>query len=441
MTWQALATEHLPLAKRIAARMARRMPMDPGDIESAAMLGLVQAAQAFKPEVGGNFPAFAETRIKGAIQDEARATDHLSRDHRKKLKASGEAGPTHVDFESIGERVSARAPGAEEVLANVEEVRKAMRHLPRKMQTVVRMHFLDGLTLRQVGEHLGFTEARACQIAAEAAERMRYRLLPYEAAVDPAERRKWARSGGCTRRREACLRGHPLTGRNVLPGRACRRCRTEATRRLRWLGGTIPFDAYRPSPHKLRKLTDAQVREVLERLARGEGVTAIGRSFGVAQLVVRFIRDGRTYRDVARPLGFTGKRRQRGKLSQVEASQIVRRLQCGELSRKLALEYMVSPATISDIRCGRYHRAAGAVPLEDGRRLQNGKRKLTDLQVLEARAELAKGAIVASVARRFGVSFNAMKALRDGVSYKRIQAPTAPHPSPPARRAPAPVAP
>src|SRR5688572_8096946 len=80
----ALVTENIHMAKRIAAMLARRLP--PGladDVQSAALLGLVEAARRFHPGRGDSFAAFAAKRVRGAILDELRRGDMLPRRARQ----------------------------------------------------------------------------------------------------------------------------------------------------------------------------------------------------------------------------------------------------------------------------------------------------------------------------------------------------------------------
>lgn len=440
--WQALVTEHLDFAREVARKQARRMPMPAEDIESAAMLGLVQAARAWRPD-GKPFTVFAEWRIKGAILDDAREADDLSRDHRQAVKAGKLEAPRResMDDELISRRIAGDVGGGTSVgeWMSATEMHQLLRHLPRRMQTVVRRYLVDDLSLAEVGAELGVTESRACQIFREAKERLRMRLLPYEPEVDEEHRRQWHKRG--CRRQEVCLRGHELTGYNVVSQtrttprktkaptvstiRLCRRCLLERAKRFRRAQGTVPFAAFRQPRHKLAKLSDQQVRDIYCALMAGDRVTDLGRRYGVAHLVIRLIRDGKTYRDVPRPAGFvTGKRRPAGKLTAEQVWTIVGRLAKGEQAHSIAVEFGVSDPTISDIRRGRYHRRVPRPPeLEtDARKRPGSRAKLTIAQVREAKVALAAGVIVAEVARRLHVSWQTVGALRDGRSYRYVEA-------------------
>jgi RNA polymerase sigma factor for flagellar operon FliA len=61
------------------------------EIRSAAMLGLLDAATRFDPQVGVQFKTFAEKRIRGAVMDEVRKADWFSRSLRAKHSQISEA--------------------------------------------------------------------------------------------------------------------------------------------------------------------------------------------------------------------------------------------------------------------------------------------------------------------------------------------------------------
>lgn len=416
---EALVIEHLPLARRIAASMARRMPLPLDDVESAAMLGLVHAARDFDASRGAPFAAYADRRIRGAIQDEARAADVLTRDQRRAVR-DGKAGalePRHDDYDDLAEQIAAdRLSGSVEDWASSRDFHRHLRYLPRRLQRIVRRHLIDEVPLARIGTELGVTESRICQLLGQAKERLRVRLLP---AVDEAHRRP----RGGKRHQPYCTNGHELVGYNVAAPGVCRRCcidRQKARRRAR---GTKPLDAWRPGPHVLRKLTAPQAREVLVAIHAGERIASIARRFDVAKLVVALIRDGKTYREVPRPAGYVARRMPIGKLTAAQARDIRRRLEAGAKNRDLAKEYGVSDASISDIRHGRHHRGAvrAKVVLGDARHRPSPTARLTDHQVREVRAELAAKVPIVRIARRLGLAWSTIRCLRDGRTYRRVE--------------------
>jgi RNA polymerase sigma factor FliA len=349
----------------------RAVGLDPEDAESWGLVGLVEAAKRRDPaREAEEFWVFAKRRILGAILDEARRSDPLARGHRQEVKAGKATAPVHVEFDETLQKPSNDVGTSVADRMSARDMQRLLRHLPERLQSIARMRFVDDLSLEEIGEKLGVTGGRICQLMREAEERIRIRLLPYDPNVDEERRMRWRLTGGCKVRRTHCLRGHPLDGYNLIERpkrtvrkngsvyigvtRTCRRCMVERTRRCSHAHGTVPLDAFRPPRHKLAKLTNDQVRAVLEALHARQRVTHVAARFSVSRRVIRLIRDGLCYRDVPRPPGFTGKTLPRGTLRPEDARNIVIRIERGERNKDLAAEYGVSPSTISDIRYGRY---------------------------------------------------------------------------------------
>lgn len=81
-----LIRENMPLVELVVQRMVPQVPsfMTREDMVSAAMVGLVDAANKFDPVKGVKFRTFAEYRVRGAILDEMRKLDWFSRSMRDK---------------------------------------------------------------------------------------------------------------------------------------------------------------------------------------------------------------------------------------------------------------------------------------------------------------------------------------------------------------------
>ena len=89
-----LLLEHAPLVEKVAWRIVGRLPasVDVQDLISAGMLGLLSAVDRYDAS-RGSFAAYAEWRIKGAILDELRALDHLTRSQRRRAVRTTPAAP------------------------------------------------------------------------------------------------------------------------------------------------------------------------------------------------------------------------------------------------------------------------------------------------------------------------------------------------------------
>jgi RNA polymerase sigma factor for flagellar operon FliA len=81
-----LIKKHLQMVENIVERMVPQVPsfMSRDDMMSAAMVGLINAAERFDESKGILFSTFAEHRIRGAIFDEVRKLDWFSRSLREK---------------------------------------------------------------------------------------------------------------------------------------------------------------------------------------------------------------------------------------------------------------------------------------------------------------------------------------------------------------------
>jgi RNA polymerase sigma factor for flagellar operon FliA len=100
-----LVESYLHLARRAARRMASRLPPTSRleDLESAAIVGLLDAIHTYNPSTGVWFWYFARPRIEGAILDELRRQDPFPRRHRTKLKKR------HIQLQKLEQSLGRRA--------------------------------------------------------------------------------------------------------------------------------------------------------------------------------------------------------------------------------------------------------------------------------------------------------------------------------------------
>lgn len=89
----ALIEEYTPLVKYVAGRVKMVVPaqIEFDDLVSFGIFGLIQAIERFDPKQGIKFSTYAATRIRGAILDELRAQDWISRSSRDKAKRLNQA--------------------------------------------------------------------------------------------------------------------------------------------------------------------------------------------------------------------------------------------------------------------------------------------------------------------------------------------------------------
>ncbi len=106
---------HLVLVDFLVDRMMTQVPsfVNRDDIRSAALMGLMDAANRFDPRRGVLFKTFAERRIRGAVFDEVRRMDWFSRTLREKQTRLNRA------TETLGQRLG-RLPQDEEIAVAME---------------------------------------------------------------------------------------------------------------------------------------------------------------------------------------------------------------------------------------------------------------------------------------------------------------------------------
>jgi RNA polymerase sigma factor for flagellar operon FliA len=164
---------YLPLVRRVVRQLARRLPpnVQRDDLLSAGTCGLVDSLRRNGGDQGAAFEWYARTRIKGAIVDELRSQDWLSR----RARAAG----VFVSFEDVASEDAANFAGADDPSEAIESrslcraLARALQQLSERERTVVARHYLEGSRLKDIGAELGVSEPRISQILARALARLR----------------------------------------------------------------------------------------------------------------------------------------------------------------------------------------------------------------------------------------------------------------------------
>lgn len=184
-----LILSHIPVARKIARRLSRTLHGDYEEFESAAYLGLVEAATRYDPMKNDNFERWADTRIRGAIYDYLRLQSRLPKDERTKRKEDPERVHTGPVFHTkqVGEDAIEDIPGPVrdpiEALSR-RDVRALLAQLSEHHRRVMQLYYFDRLTDPRIGAQLGCTASRVCQIRQETCARIRATLHERGIAFD-----------------------------------------------------------------------------------------------------------------------------------------------------------------------------------------------------------------------------------------------------------------
>jgi RNA polymerase sigma factor FliA len=226
-----LIVHYAPLVKYVASRVATGLPanVEQADLVSYGIFGLIDALEKFDRSREIKFETYAIPRIRGAIIDELRSLDWVPRSVRYKarevdkayteLEARLKRAPSDVEIaEHLGisayelhdimtqisfvtvaaleEVVSAGADrgeslslldtladvGATDPMSGLEggEMRimlsTAINGLSEREKIVITLYYFEGLTLAEIGNVLGVTESRVCQIHTKAVGQLRNNL-------------------------------------------------------------------------------------------------------------------------------------------------------------------------------------------------------------------------------------------------------------------------
>jgi RNA polymerase sigma factor for flagellar operon FliA len=211
-----LVLQYAPLVKYVAGRLRTRMPesVDPDDLVSDGVLGLMDAIERFEPARGLSFQTFAVPRIRGAIIDGMRSMDFVPRSVRDKLRTVQRA---QVTLEERLGRVPEDAEVAREIGIPLQQLRDLSRQgnsnhanlddfdladelsqatdhqveqgdvnaslmrvvdqLGERDQVIIALYYFEGLTLAEIGVVLGVTESRVSQVHRRATTTLREKLL------------------------------------------------------------------------------------------------------------------------------------------------------------------------------------------------------------------------------------------------------------------------
>ncbi|MBN2693621.1 FliA/WhiG family RNA polymerase sigma factor [bacterium] len=84
-----LIEKYIPMVRRVATKIFSKIPdkVEYQELVSAGVLGLIEAAIKYDVQKNDDFFSFAEFRVRGAILDDLRSRDFISRQQRQRFKA------------------------------------------------------------------------------------------------------------------------------------------------------------------------------------------------------------------------------------------------------------------------------------------------------------------------------------------------------------------
>jgi RNA polymerase sigma factor FliA len=181
---------HLGFARAVAARSLdpRCRGADREDLIAWGVVGLVQAAQRYRGDLGASFGAYAARRVRGQVLDALRDRDPLTRSarraYREAQKIAEDLPPPYVEIslDRLAELGDGGIPTPGEVATPTHRdprwdgVARELRSLRKLERRVIVLSYGRGLTLREIGLQVGLSESGVCRVRARALRRLRSAL-------------------------------------------------------------------------------------------------------------------------------------------------------------------------------------------------------------------------------------------------------------------------
>ena len=222
-----LVQRFAPLVKRIAYHLMARLPssVQVDDLVQNGMMGLLDAIGRFEAGMGAQFETYAAQRVRGAMLDGLRENDWLPRSLRRDFRRIEEAiaqleqqygrapgekeladalgmslteyqkmlqdarGHQLISFEDMVEdgeddylerHLKDETNEPSQLLENQSLqtlLTQGIEQLPEREKLMMALYYEQDLNLREIGEVMGVTESRVCQLHSQAVARLRARIF------------------------------------------------------------------------------------------------------------------------------------------------------------------------------------------------------------------------------------------------------------------------
>jgi len=223
----ALIRQYSPLVRRLAHQMIAKLPanVELDDLIQVGLIGLTDALSRFDTAQGVQFETFATQRIRGAMLDELRGGDWMSRGTRRQQRSietavhkleqrlgrapheseiAVEMGLSLADYQDMLGKVRGTqlvyledmsgddgdedyldrhvADEAYNPVAMLQDQRMrealvaAIKNLPEREGFVMSMYYEHDMNLKEIAAVLKVTESRVCQLHSQAIARLRVKL-------------------------------------------------------------------------------------------------------------------------------------------------------------------------------------------------------------------------------------------------------------------------
>ncbi|GMV39220.1 MAG: RNA polymerase sigma factor WhiG [Myxococcales bacterium] len=224
-----LVGRYAPVVRFVASKIAQRLPpsVELDDLISAGIIGLLDAIDKYDATKSDNFKRYAEIRIRGAILDELRSLDWVSRSVRrqsskldsieKSMKQKLGRAPSDeemadvmgldaegyrellnrlkpvlvVSFEDLGTGSDGEKRSFDDFIKDPRAVNpqahtyfvmvrriltEIIEKLPEKQRIVISLYYFDDMNLKEIGKVLDVTESRVSQLHSQAMKTLNLRL-------------------------------------------------------------------------------------------------------------------------------------------------------------------------------------------------------------------------------------------------------------------------